>query len=673
MQVAMHIQQLVELLNAGHFEHVESQARKLVALHPHYGYGWKILGLAIQAQGGNALAEFQSAARLLPKDHESHIYLANAQMDAGQPEDAARSYRRALKFRPADARAHCGLGNALMAVDQLDEAALCYRRALKLDPDSFCAHYNLGNLLRLTGDLGQAETEYRRATEIAPQNPEAHYNLGNVLYDSGNLQEAEGAFHRAAELMPDSGEAHFNLGRTLYKLGDIGRAVVSLRRAVQINPDYLAAHSTILCASLSLAHHSAEEMLTQARSFGDEVARQVQPYVTWRNAPDPARCLRVGFVSGDLRNHSVGFFMHGVLAALASEAAGQLEVHAYYNNTHTDALSDQIKLLCRNWSSIAELSDQGIAQKIRDDGIDILVDLSGHTALNRLPVFAMKPAPIEVTWLGYLGTTGVRAIDYLIADHWTLLQADEPYFTEKIWRLPETYLCFSAPDLSMDAGPLPARETGYVTFGCFNNLQKINDSVVALWSRVLTAMPTSRLFLKAMQLAELTVQNSVRQRFASHGIDASRLILQGFASSRAEHLAAFQGVDIALDTFPYPGITTSVEGLWMGVPFVTLAGEQFASRQGLGVLMNVGLADWIASDEDDYVAKCIAHATDLDRLTALRAGMRSRILESPLFDATRFARHFEAALRGMWDEWCGRQSPHRLNSRGSKSQGAFTA
>jgi protein O-GlcNAc transferase len=672
MQLAMQIQQLVELLNAGHFEHVESQARNLVALHPHNGYGWKILGLAMQAQGGNALAEFQSAARLLPKDHESHIYLANAQLDAGQPEGAARSYRRALKIKPDDARAHCGLGNALMAVDQLDEAALCYRRALKLDPDSFFAHYNLGNLLRLMGDLNQAEIAYRRATEIAPQYPEAHYNLGNVLYDLGNLQEAERAHRRATELMPNSGEAHFNLGKTLYRLGDIGRAVASFRRAVQIRPDYLEAQDFVLCASLSLTNQSAEEMLAQARRFGDQVAQQAQPYVTWRNAPDPARCLRVGLVSGDLRNHSVGFFMHGVLAALASEAAGRLEVHAYYNNTHTDALTDQIKLLCRSWTSIAELSDQALAERIRDDGIDILVDLSGHSALNRLPVFARKPAPIEVTWLGYLGTTGVTAIDYLIADDWTLPQAEEAYFTERIWRLPGTYLCFTAPDESVDAGDLPARENGYVTFGCFNNLHKINDSVVAVWARVLAAVPTSRLFLKAMQLAEVSAQKSVRERFALHGVDTGRLILQGFAPSRAEHLAAFQHVDIALDPFPYPGVTTSVEGLWMGVPFVTLAGKQFASRQGLGLLMNVGLPDWIASDEDDYVAKCVAHSADLDRLAVLRARLRPRILNSPVFDAPGFARHFEAALRGMWQEWCGRQGIQGLRSRGSDTHGAVT-
>jgi predicted O-linked N-acetylglucosamine transferase (SPINDLY family) len=288
------------------------------------------------------------------------------------------------------------------------------------------------------------------------------------------------------------------------------------------------------------------------------------------------------------------------------------------------------------------ISDEIVCDKIRDDGIDILIDLSGHTLNGRLPLFAWKPSPVQVSWLGYFATTGVAAIDYLIADPWTLPVSQENNFTEKIVRLPETRLCFTPPDADVDVSPLPALDRGYVTFGCFNNLTKMNDQVVTLWSRVLKAVPNSRLFLMSHQL---------NAEFVANGIDDNRLVLRGF-SPRAEYLAAYGQVDIALDPFPYCGGTTTVEALWMGVPVLTLAGEHFLSRQGVGLLMNSGLAEWVATDYEDYVSRAILHASDLRQLTLLRSGLRKQVLASPIFDSPRFACHFEAALRDMWRNWC---------------------
>ena len=259
-----------------------------------------------------------------------------------------------------------------------------------------------------------------------------------------------------------------------------------------------------------------------------------------------------------------------------------------------------------------------------------------------------------MSWLGYFATTGVAAIDYLIADPWTLLASEEGNFTEQIWRLPETRLCFTAPNVKVEVAPLPALSNGYLTFACFNNLAKMNDAVVALWARVLVAVPDSRLFLKSLQFNEVSARQSVVERFAAHGVHAERLILEA-AAPRAEYLATYQRVDIALDPFPYTGGTTSVESLWMGVPVLTLDGKSFLSRQGVGLLMNAGLPAWIAADADDYVARAVSHASDVQALASLRAGLRQQVLASPIFDAPRFAQHFEAALRGMWQEWCERQ------------------
>jgi Predicted O-linked N-acetylglucosamine transferase, SPINDLY family len=279
--------------------------------------------------------------------------------------------------------------------------------------------------------------------------------------------------------------------------------------------------------------------------------------------------------------------------------------------------------------------------------VHVLIDLSGHTHHNRLPVFAWKPSPVQASWLGYFATTGVAEMNYLLADPYVAPSGEEDSFTETIWRLPESYLCFTAPVYDLDVFPLPALTTGYITFGCFNNLVKMNDAVVALWVRVLQAVPDSRLFLKTKQLNDPKVCNITRQIFTERGISPDRLLMEG-SSPRAELLAAYRKVDIALDPFPYPGGTTSVEGLWMGVPVITRRGERFLSHVGETIAHNAGLADWIATDDDEYVAKAVEHTADLERLAALRAGLRQQVLASPVFDAPRFARNFEAVLWGMW-------------------------
>jgi predicted O-linked N-acetylglucosamine transferase (SPINDLY family) len=440
----------------------------------------------------------------------------------------------------------------------------------------------------------------------------------------------------------------------LKDLGQLDAAIASCRRALEIKPDLIEALDILLFIHNLLADQPASVMLADAMRYGEVVARKARPFTTWSNSPEPDRCLRVGFVSGDLRQHPVGNFIESVLAALAAETSGRLEFFAYSSYSSVDEVTERIKSHCHGWHSAVGMSDEALAQRVRDDGIDILIDLSGHTAHNRLPMFAWKPAPVLAAWLGYFATTGVTTINYLIADPWTLPKNEEANFTEKVWRLPETRLCFTPPDMALEITALPALSNSYLTFACFNNLSKMNDTVVALWARILTAVPASRLFLKSQQLKEASVRQSVIDRFATHGIDAERLILEG-PSPRTEYLATYRRVDIALDPFPFTGGTTTVEALWMGVPVLTLTGQSFLARQGVGLMMNAGLPQWIADDPDDYVARAVSHAGNLQTLAALRAGLRQQVLASPIFDATRFALHFEAALRGMWKIWCEQQ------------------
>ena len=301
------------------------------------------------------------------------------------------------------------------------------------------------------------------------------------------------------------------------------------------------------------------------------------------------------------------------------------------------------------WKPIYGQTDEAAANMIYADGVHILLDLSGHTADNRLPMFGYKPSPVQASWLGYFATTGLNEMDYLIGDPYVTPPEDDDQFTEKVWRLPETRWCFTPPDVDIEVSVPPAVNHGYVTFGCFNNITKFNDKVVALWTKVLNAIPNSRLLLKAKQFRDQMARESIIQRFAAHGIDSKRINLEG-PEDRQKYFAAYNKIDIALDPFPFTGGTTSVESLWMGVPLVTLAGDSLISRQGVGVLMNAGLPDWIAEDEEEYVAKAVLFASDLDKLASLRAGLRSQVLASPLFDAPRFAQNIENALWAMWNQ-----------------------
>jgi predicted O-linked N-acetylglucosamine transferase (SPINDLY family) len=647
--------QVAALFSAGRHEEMEHRARLLLERYPASGFVWKALSISLLVRGKEALPAFQKAAKFLPNDAEAQLNLGNALKNLGQLDQAVTSYRRALEIKPNYAEAHSNLGNALKNLGHLDRAVASYRRALEIKPDYAVAHSNLGNALNNLGLLDEAVASHRRALEIKPDYAEAHINLGVAFLGLGQLENSVASYRRALEIKPDLVEAHIGLGSALQDLGQLDDAMASFRRALEIKPDDAQAHSDLLLLHNYLCDQPAAVMLADARRFGDLAARQARPHTGWRNAPEAGKCLRVGWVSGDLRAHPVGYFVEGVMAELASSFSGRLELVAYSSHFHADVLTARIKACCHGWRSAAGLSDEALARQIRDDGIDILIDLAGHTAHNRLPMFAWKPAPVQATWLGFLGTTGVSAIDYLIADPWTLPVTEEENFNEKIWRLPETYLCFTPPSDDIPVSALPAGSDGFITFGCFNNLTKINNAVVALWARLLDSVPGSRLLLKVKQLDDPSARQDIVERFARQGIGEQRLILEGSVKQRVEHLATYQRVDIALDPFPYPGITTSAESLWMGVPVLTLAGQSFLSRQGVGILMNAGLPDWIAVDADDYVAKALAHASDLSRLATLRSGLRQQVLASPLFDAPRFAGNFEAALRGMWTHWCYQQ------------------
>jgi predicted O-linked N-acetylglucosamine transferase (SPINDLY family) len=607
-----------------------------------------------------ALRCYEAAIERMPNLARAHLNRGNALVMAGNSTGALAAYETALMHDPAYAAAHYNSGNVLVKLGQREAALSTYDTALKLKPDFVDAEVALGCVQDDLGQIEAAAASYRRALVLQPEYAQVHNNLGIVLSKLGQFEAATASYRRALDLEPNYAEGHNNLGNAFMDLGLLSDAEACYRKAVKITPTYLEAQSNLIFVLNYSDKQNGTLLLSEARRYGELAAQRVSRPIGARRDRQPDRCLRVGFVSGDFRAHPVSYFFRAVLAALVSRCEGRMEFVGYHNHLTSDELTERIKTLCHGWRATIGFSNEALARRIHDDKIDILIDLAGHTAHNRLPVFAWRPAPIQVSWLGYFGTTGVAEIDYLIADPWTLPPREESSFTERIWRLPETRLCFSAPDVNLHVNELPALAEGYVTFGCFNNLTKMNNEVVALWARVLTAVPNSRLFLKSPQLGEAPVRQGVVGRFAAHGIDSTRLTMEGL-SSRFEYLKTYQRIDIALDPFPYTGGTTTCEALWMGVPVLTLAGERFLSRQGVGLLMNARLPQWVASDADDYLARALTHASDLPSLARLRAGLRQQALTSPLFDAPRFTDHFEQTLRSMWRLWCEHGERHRAS------------
>jgi predicted O-linked N-acetylglucosamine transferase (SPINDLY family) len=635
---------LVGHYQSGRFEEAESLAESLTQQFPRHPFGWKVLGVVLQQTGrlAESLAPMQAAVKLSPQDAQTHSNLGATLKELGRFDEAEASCRQAIAMQPDFADAHYNLGKTLKALSRLDESEASYKKATIFRPDFAEAHNDLGNTLQELGRLDEAEASFSQAIALKPAYAEAHYNLGNTLKALVRLDESEASYKQAINLKPDYADAHLNLGNTLKALGRLDEAEASYKQAITLKPDLGDAYNNLLMLIGSMPFNEVR-YLESAGDFARAVKAAIASrFDTWSHSQD-RESLRIGFVSGDLSSHPVGYFLESLLMELQSSS---VELFAYPTTSESDAITFRIKPLFDIWFSLVGLDDDAAAQKIHEDRIHILIDLSGHTAKNRLPIFARKPAPIQVSWLGYFASTGLPEMDYILGDPYVTPHKEAEHFVETIWQLPESYLCFTPPSEDVKVAPLPASINGFITFGCFNNIARMTDEVVAVRAAILHAVPDSKLFLKDKQFDNEAGRSRVLSRFATLDVGPDRLILEG-KSSRKQYLTCYHRVDIALSPFPYGGGTTSVEGLWMGVPVITKKGNHFLSHLGESIAHNSGLSDWIAVDEEDYIAKAVAFASDLESLSALRKGMREQILHAPLLDAPRFARHFEKALRAM--------------------------
>ncbi|MGO9110814.1 MAG: tetratricopeptide repeat protein [Thermoguttaceae bacterium] len=629
-------------------EALASQQRA-AQLKPGYAEAHRGIGAALKGLGSldGAIAAYRRALELNPKAPETYNNLGNALKDQGKLDEAIACWRRALDLTPNDADAHNNLGMVFTEQRKLDDAVACYRRAVELKPEFAEAHNNLGSTLQDLGKLDDAVACYRRALELKPGLAVAHAGLGNAWKHQEKLDEAIASCRRALELKPDLAEAHNTLGNALKDQGKPDEAVACYRRALECKPDYAMAHDNLV---LALHYCPGVTLAALAEAHAEYDRRQASPLrgavAARENVRNRNGRLRLGFVSPDLSRHPVGWFLLGVLENLNQE---QQETICYSDGMVKDDLTNRLRAAATQWRDVNQLGDQRLADQIRTDRIDILFDLAGHTAHNRLLVFARKPAPIQVTWAGYVGTTGLTAMDYLLADRYEVPPGTERYYQERVLRMPDGYVCYDPPSYAPAVMPLSALECGQVTFGSFNNPAKITSQAIEVWARILRRLPEARLVLKFKGWNNNGLARRFGEMFANQGIDPRRLELLG-PSPHDKFLAEYNRIDLALDTFPYSGGLTTCEALWMGVPVITCPGETFASRHSLSHLSNVGLTETVAQDFDGYVELAVSLAGDLPRLAALRAGLRERMAASPLCDGKRFAVNFASVLHDVWQQ-----------------------
>ncbi|WP_219064097.1 tetratricopeptide repeat protein [Pseudomonas sp. UMAB-08] len=604
-----------------------------------------------QGRWDEAVVAVRSVLERLPGDANALGNLAVILRHQGKLQEAAAVYQQAIDLHPNSADVYSNFCVCLLALNNPGQALSMAEQALLIAPAHLGALVNRGNALKALDRLDEAISTYRQALGINPVLFPALINLGAVLNQQNLPCQAQIHAEQALAINPDDPDALMILGTARQKQGYVEDAISAFRRVIVLRPDDVKTHSTLLFLLMHDEMQSPAEILAAHIGFADCFEKPLRTH--WQahgNNGDPQRRLRVGFVSGDLRNHAVAHFVEPVWARLDPAV---LELWVYANSPLEDAITLRLRQLVPHWRKVAALSDDELAAQIRADGIDILIDLSGHTEFNRLLTFARKPAPVQATWIGYPGTTGMSAIDYLICDPFNAPHGlYERYYTERFARLPSTGAFAPAPS-APPVNALPALHNGHITFASFNRISKLGDAVFAAWSRVLCGVPGSHLLLGHVDTDALG--QYLIARFAQHGIAPERVRVLPRVSLN-EYLALHQQVDIILDTWPYTGGTTTNHALWMGVPVVTLRGPSRAHCQSAAVLGRTGLGDWVADDVESFVRLAVQHATDLDALARLRAGMRARWQASPWRQATTVARGLEVGLRMMWQRWCAELS-----------------
>jgi len=674
--------QMVSLLNHGQIDTAMSVAKTLTEKYPRHALGWKVLGTLLSQQGQHeeGIVALNKAVKLTPADHELHSNLGIAlrlvrryeaaisslqrairlnprhadsynnlglvMHDSGAFEKAIEYYRQALKIRGDFAEAYSNLGITLQEQDDVDAAIEAYLQALSIRPQFVEAQVNLGSALVEKDELEQAVKVLTAALEIRPEHVDAHYNLGNAYQKKQHLDAAIAEYLQAIALNPRMTEAYNNMGNAYQDQHHFKEAIQAYRQALEIAPEFHSAFNNLLFCVNYHPDYSSEELYAYYKEYEQHFARPL--YKEWQTHPndrDPQRRIKIGYVSPSFRFHSTRHFLEPLLS---HHDHSHFEIYAYAQISHTDDVTARYQSYVDHWIPTRGMSDTALAERIRADGIDILVDVAGHTGDNRLLVFARKPAPVSLHWLDFGYTTGLSAIDYYLTDAPTTPPGSQAYFAEKLWQLPTPAYAYRTSEGMGEVGALPASRNGHINFGTLTRAVRLNYKLIRAWSEILKAVPGSHLIINSSNFKSVAMQERMAERFMAHGIARERLEI----GSNSPPWDVLRNIDIGLDCYPHNSGTTLFETLYMGIPFVTLAGRPSVGTLGASVLHGIGHTEWIAESEEQYIAKAVALASDLPALAQLRSTLRAQMEQSPLMDEVGFTRAVEQAYRQMWQQWC---------------------
>ncbi len=623
----------------------EQLARQAIALEPGNAAYWSALAnaLATDYRWAEAAGALQQSLALQPQDAAAWNNLGNAQLKLGQMQVAEAAFQRSLALAPGNLGASSNYAFLLCQLGRRDEAARLLQGPIVTDPRLPQAWRVVGDVWQEMTEWGLAEAAYRRALELSPTDSSAQFQLARALRSKRCYTAAEQAVRELLSREPEHADALALLGAVLSSQGRSHESMPLLRRAVEIAPGD-DRHGRLLTVMQYDESVTAEQLLADHRQWDAACARPLRPAtvppISHQGASEP---LRIGLVSGDFGRHPTGFL---VLPAVEHLDRKSCSLICYSDRTQEDEYTARFRAAAADWRVIYGQGDEQVAAQIRKDQIDILIDLMGHNG-QRMLMFARRPAPMQLTWFGYVGTTGLATMDFLLADRFHVRPGEEAWYSERVLRMPHDYACYGAPPDAPAVGPLPADSSGRITFGCFNNCTKYSPRMMEAWAKILDRVPHSRLLLKAGPLDDAGVRRRWHEWFAARGLGEERILLEGW-SPQAELLACYSRVDIGLDTQPYSGGLTTCEALWMGVPVVTFPGKTFAGRHSTSHMTNAGYEPFVAADLAGYIELAVGWAQKADELARLRGEMRARVAKSPLCDAPQFARDLLKLLHSAW-------------------------
>ena len=640
---------ILGLFNSSKFIEAKKEIDKQIVTYPNSSILYNILGaiLAAQNQLDKAVENYKKAIKINPNYAQAYNNLGTVLHKLDKAEEAIYNYKKAISLKIDFAEAYNNLGNAIRNLHKPTEAIEYLKKALHFKPNYVEAYNNLGRTYQEQGKNEEALKNYQKAINIKPDYVDVYNNMGLVLHNLAKYDESISCYNRAIKLKPDNEKPYNNLGNLLSELGKYNEANDLFLKAIKVKPDYAKAFSNLLFGYNYKLDYDPNLYLSYAKKFRLNcklIEKKLSFKYQYEKNP---KKLRLGFVSSDFGNHPGGYFTLSTLRELRKK---DFELVAYSTYDRKDEFSHHFRPLFHKWDSIQNKKDIEVIEQIFKDGIHILIDLQGHSAKNRLPVFMYKAAPIQVSWLSQ-GSLGIPEVDYLIGSPQVTPENEEHHYVEKIFRLPEICQCFTAPDFDIKISNLPALKNNFITFGCINKLTKIHDEVISLWSKILSSIPNSKLLLKNKNLDDKEVNKNICSKFAKHNINRNRLILIGETKTRKENLEFFNKIDIALDPYPFQGNTSTCEAIWMGVPVITLKGNRFLFHFGESINSNLDMKDWIAKNQKEYISIAQKFSSNLNELSKIRMELRQKALQSPVFDAPRFVAHFELMLWDMWKKF----------------------